>query len=95
MRVLYTSLAREDLRHVLDFIGLESPKNASKILNKIESQILNLKLQPEIGRPGRVPSTRELVITGTPFIAPYQVRLNTLVILRIYHARRKWPERFM
>jgi toxin ParE1/3/4 len=94
MKVLYTSLAREDMMHLLNFIGSESPKSALEILNKIESQILNLKLHPEIGRPGRVASTRELVITGTPFIVPYQVRSNTLVILRIYHSRRKWPEGF-
>ena len=94
MIVLYTSLAREDMMHLLDFIGSESPKSASGILNKIESQILNLKLHPEIGRPGRVPGTRELVIAGTPFIVPYQVRSDTLVILRIYHSRRKWPDGF-
>ncbi len=94
MKVLYTSLAREDMMHLLDFIGSESPKSALEVINKIESQILNLKLHPEIGRSGRVPSTRELVITGTPFIVPYQVKSNTLVILRIYHSRRKWPYRF-
>jgi len=43
---------------------------------------------------GRVPGTRELVVTGTPYIVAYRVRDETVEILRVFHAARKWPERF-
>jgi toxin ParE1/3/4 len=49
---------------------------------------------PEMGRPGRVPGTRELVIPRTPFIVPYRLQGNTIQILRVYHGARRWPERF-
>jgi len=49
---------------------------------------------PEMGRPGRVPGTRELVIPRTPFIVPYRLVGNTLQILRIYHGARRWPNAF-
>ncbi|MCE3238363.1 MAG: toxin Y4kP, partial [Gammaproteobacteria bacterium] len=44
-----------------------------------------------MGRAGRVPDTRELVISSTPFIAIYQVRMQVIFILRILHVARKWP----
>jgi len=47
---------------------------------------------PHAGRPGRIPATRELVITDTPFIIPYRVVEDTVHILRVLHGKRKWPE---
>ena len=39
---------------------------------------------PQLNHPGRVPSTRELVIPKTPFIVPYRVHNEMLQILRVY-----------
>ena len=47
-----------------------------------------------MGRPGRVPGTRELVIPGTPYIVPYRVQGEAIQILRVYHSARRWPESF-
>lgn len=47
-----------------------------------------------MGRPGRVPGTRELVIPRTTFIVPYRLVGNTIQILRIFHGTRRWPETF-
>jgi toxin ParE1/3/4 len=46
---------------------------------------------PGMGRIGRVPNTRELVISSSPFIAVYQIRRQDIFILRILHTARKWP----
>ncbi|PIW88418.1 MAG: type II toxin-antitoxin system mRNA interferase toxin, RelE/StbE family, partial [Nitrospirae bacterium CG_4_8_14_3_um_filter_44_28] len=43
---------------------------------------------------GRVEGTRELVISGLPYIIPYRVKNNTIEILRVLHAARKWPTKF-
>ncbi len=45
-----------------------------------------------MGRNGRVPGTRELVISGTPYIAAYRLAGNALRILRIIHGAQEWPE---
>lgn len=45
---------------------------------------------PSMGRVGRVPKTRELVVSGAPFIVVYQVRQQILFVLRVLHAARKW-----
>jgi hypothetical protein len=38
----------------------------------------------QLGHPGRVPGTRELVIPKTPFIVPYRVHNEMLEILGVY-----------
>jgi toxin ParE1/3/4 len=49
--------------------------------------------QPHMGRPGRVPGTRELVVSDLPYVIPYRVRGHTIQILRVFHTARKWPAR--
>ncbi len=53
-----------------------------------------LQENPAMGRAGRVAGTRELVVDGTPYIVPYRVRGDAVEILRMFHARRKWPKGF-
>ena len=49
---------------------------------------------PRIGRPGRVADTRELVISGLPYILPYRVASDRVEIIRVLHSARSWPESF-
>ena len=49
---------------------------------------------PAIGRPGRVPGSRELVVVGTPYILPYRVQGETIQSLHVLHGAGQWPERF-
>ncbi len=47
---------------------------------------------PFRGRPGRVPDTRELVVSGTPFVIPYTVEGDRIAVLAVLHGARRWPE---
>jgi toxin ParE1/3/4 len=47
-----------------------------------------------MGRPGRVPGTRELVVAGTPYIVAYRVTASRVDVLAIIHAARRWPQMF-
>ena len=64
---------------------------ALHIIQNIEQLLPN---NPQMGRPGRVPGTRELVIPKTPFVTPYRLQRNVIQILRVYHGARRWPESF-
>lgn len=94
MNIVYAPAAQKDLESLISFIAEDSPQNANLILDRIEEQIQLLATQPQMGRPGRVPQTRELIVTNTPFIIPYQVKDEALIILRVYHSARRWPETF-
>lgn len=93
MKVRWTRLAMEDIRALRAYIGEHDPAAAQKMAQTIAATVNRLLPDnPELGRPGRVPGTRELVIARTPFIVPYRVHRGAILILRVYHAARRWPE---
>jgi toxin ParE1/3/4 len=94
MHVTWHRRARQDLRHLRAQIAADNPQAAQRVAQRILQAVELLAEQPGMGRVGRVPDTREFVITGTPYIAAYQVLENTLVILRVLHGARQWPEQF-
>ena len=87
-------MALVDLGQAYDYISAENPLAASTVIKRIEAATKALGAFPEIGRPGRVEGTRELVVSGTPFILPYRVFKNRIEILAVIHAARRWPEGF-
>jgi plasmid stabilization system protein ParE len=46
-----------------------------------------------MGRPGRLPGTRELVIVGLRYIVAERTTAETVDILAILRAARRWPDR--
>jgi toxin ParE1/3/4 len=95
MRIIWSPQAIDDLAALRAYIAEDDPEAARRIaLHIIDTVETHLTERPQMGRRGRVPGTRELVIAKTPFIVPYRVETGTLQILRVYHAARRWPERF-
>ncbi len=47
---------------------------AQRLVLRVLDAVDRLTTQPNLGRPGRVPGTRELIVTGTPYIVPYRVK---------------------
>jgi toxin ParE1/3/4 len=87
-------LALDDLQKIDAFISSDNPSAAKKVLALIRGTTQLLKEHPQIGRPGRVAGTRELVISNTPFIVPYRVVSEEIQILRVIHGARHWPVNF-
>jgi plasmid stabilization system protein ParE len=95
VNVRWTSPALRDLEIIGDHIEREnSAAVAARIVTAIFDHADNLAKFPDIGRPGRIPGTRELVIVDTPFIVPYRVRDAEVEILAVFHGARLWPEKF-
>jgi len=93
MQITWHRRARHDLQAIREHIAEVNPRAARQVAQRILHAVGLLAEQPSLGRPGRVLETRELVITGTPYIAAYRVVDDTIVILRVLHAARQWPER--
>ena len=94
MRVRWLDKAIDDLEALRCYIAEDNEKAAASIAAKILSAIDTLSTQPNMGRPGRVVNTRELIISETPFIIPYRVKHDIIEILRVYHCAMQWPETF-
>ena len=94
MKLIWSPEARVDLREMVLYLSEKNPYAAKALYQRIETVVTEIIDTPYIGRPGRVPGTRELVITNTPYILPYQIRSDFIEILRVYHGARKWPKQF-
>lgn len=94
MRVRYAQRAARDLRAATRYLLDRNPGAAKSQILTIRRAVASLTNHPNMGRAGRVEGTRELVITGTPYIAAYAVRDAEIVILAILHGARRWPDRF-
>jgi toxin ParE1/3/4 len=93
MNILWSPEAVNDLMSLRAYIAADNPAAARKVALHIMHNIEQLLPDnPQLGRPGRVPGTRELVIPNTPIIVPYRLQRNTIQILRIYHGSRRWAD---
>lgn len=91
LKIRWTTTAADDLQSAHDFLAEQSQVQADKVIQRILSAIDVLERFPEMGRPGRVQGTRELVIK--PFVVAYRIRNSEVHILSVLHAARKWPEK--
>jgi addiction module RelE/StbE family toxin len=91
MRLEWTMKAIGDLQEAGDYIAADNPEAAKKTAERVQEAVEYLIEHPNIGRPGRLHNTRELVASGTPFVIVYWVRGAAVQILRILHHSRKWP----
>lgn len=92
MRVRWLRTALRDLESQIDYIATDNPEAAARVSLRIRASVERLAEFPEMGRIGRVPATRELVVAGTSWIAVYRVG-TSVEILRVLHASQRWPPR--
>lgn len=92
MHITWTTSARRDLFSAEAYIARDNPGAAVETVRRIIASVETLSNFSEMGRPGRVAGTRELVIPGLPYIVPYRVSTSSIIILRVYHTSRKWPD---
>jgi plasmid stabilization system protein ParE len=91
IRWLRTALANLD--EEAEYIAQDDPHAARLVVTRILDAVSMLGDQPSLGRPGRVPGTRELVVLDTRYVVPYRVRGKVVEILRVFHTSRRLPER--
>jgi toxin ParE1/3/4 len=94
LRVLWTIRASAQLEAAYDFVPEENVSAAEKQLDMIKQGVEQLANFPEMGRPGRVYGTRELIIQSTPYIVAYRLKGSVVEILALLHGARRWPTQF-
>lgn len=90
LRLVRRDSYAQDLDRIVDYIAKDNPMAALNIWDEIESQVERLRDFPRSGRAGRMPETRELVVTGTPYIVVYIVG-DDVDLIRVLHGAQKWP----
>ncbi len=94
MRVRWLRKALSNLDEEATFIAADDPKAARLGVQRVLDAVAVLGEHPGLGRPGRLPGTREWVVPATRYLVPYRVRGQTVEILRVFHTSRRPPPRW-
>jgi len=91
LNLFWLKRALHDRDAQLDYIAQDNPIAAVSHGDHIAEQVETLLRHPRMGRPGRRPDTRELVISHTPFVVVYRIKGNRIELLRLLHSSQLWP----
>ena len=94
MTVVWSPRAIQHLAALRAYIARDNPDAAAGVALTLLAAVERLAELPNLGRPGRLAGTRELVVSGTPYVIPYRVRSDRLEILAVFHGRQQWPSRW-
>ncbi len=88
MALKWTKTALRSVDEIAGFIAEDNPSRATSFVLELKVAVSKLQVHPGIGRAGRVPGTRELILHKN-YIAIYRVRGDDVEILRLHHVARK------
>ncbi len=72
----------------MEYIAQDHPVAAEGVYRGIVAAARRLPQFPAIGRPGRHPETRELSVSGLPYLIVCEVGAEAVTILVIFHTAR-------
>jgi toxin ParE1/3/4 len=87
MLIRWTKTALASVDEIAGFIAKDNPTRATSFVLELQTAVTKLRVHPGMGRAGRVPGTRELVLHKN-YIAIYRVRGDNVEILRLHHSAR-------
>ena len=91
-QVLWAEIAQHDLKQIIEYIAIDSPDNASRILQKIKQKLSALysmptrgRIVPELKEQG-IHTYRELIIA--PWRVIYRISDTAVFVLSVIDSRR-------
>ena len=90
MRLVWTRLANADRQKIREYIAQDNPAAALALDELFAEKTKRLVDHPNLGRPGRVAGTRELVAHQN-YILVYDIVGDQVRLLRVLHASRQYP----
>ena len=90
MQLAWTPESVDDREAIYAFIEADNPRAALALDALISEQADRLTQHPGLGRRGRVPGTRELVLHPN-YLLIYDQMDDRIRVLRVLHAARQWP----
>jgi toxin ParE1/3/4 len=68
LKIVYRLRAVKDLESISAYIARDNPVAAARVVARIVQSLNRLDRFPYSGRPGIKPETRELSVTGLPYV---------------------------
>jgi toxin ParE1/3/4 len=91
--LIWRRRARRDIQSIGTYLEAQNPVAAKSQLEIVFLRSRDLEDHPQLGKPGRLAGTRELVVPRTPYILIYRITPKGIDILRVLHTKRDWPPR--
>ena len=91
-QVSWATVAQRDLKQIIDYIAIDNPGNASRILKRIRQKVSDLYAMPDRGRivpelkEQGIHTYRELIIA--PWRVIYRISDTTVFVLSVIDSRR-------
>jgi toxin ParE1/3/4 len=91
VKLVWSATAARNIDEIWNYIAQDNLEAADRTIEQLRGSVEHLKHHPRMGRSGRMRTTRELIVVGTPYILVYRVSQATIEIVRILHGRQDWP----
>lgn len=91
MRIDWLAAAARNRASQIAYLAERNPRAALALGDAIEAAVRHLADYPYSGRSGRIAGTRELVVSGTPYVIAYRIEAQAVLILRLLHGAQEWP----
>ena len=89
--------ANADFLGIIEWVQPLNPLAAERVGRRILAAVEQLEKHSHLGKPGRVPETRELNVARYPYLIVYEVAPELvsgerqIAILRVLHGAMLWP----
>lgn len=87
--LIWLDEALDDLESIIDFIEAHNPTAAQRLGSAVRDTAERLPAHPYMYRTGRVPGTREALITPS-YVLVYRVA-EAIEVLAVLHTRQQYP----
>ena len=92
LKLRYTIRAQSDLSEIFTYLELRDKQAAKRVINAIERSANILTIYPLTGRQTDLGHVRVKPIPNYPYLLFYQPTETDLIVLRVWHTAREWPE---
>jgi len=93
MKVVWSPTADRNADAIWEYIAQDNIDAADAIAELVRAAADRLRDYPLMGKEGRTPRSREIVVAGTPYILVYRVSKDRIEIARVLHGRQDWPRK--
>ena len=90
MKVIWTPEAEQDRDDIWLHIAADNLRAAARLDELFSDAAARLADHPKLGRPGKIPGTREL-IPHENYRMVYEIDGETVWVLTLVHTARQWP----
>ena len=90
MKVIWTPEAEQDRDDIWLHIAADNLRAAARLDELFSDAAARLADHPKLGRPGKIPGTREL-IPHENYRLVYEIDGETVWVLTLVHTARRWP----